>query len=547
MRTIMAPGLLFFTTLLSAQTPTWEWASGAGGTMNASGAKVAVDAQGNVYQTGYYSCPGIAFGDSTLVHALPPNTERIFLVKYNAQGQVLWARQPDNYISGEGVALATDPEGNVIIGGYFQGDQIHFGSVGLNGSSVDNDLFVTKYDGDGNALWGLSAGGTLGTAPEFVTDLCTDAQGNIFFTGYSSSEHVVIGSDDLNNVGPNQSFLVKMDPAGAVLWVRGCYGTCSHQSTSVTTDLVGNAYLAGWFYNSPLSYGGVATATASGYDGYLFKFTPDGQVLWARNISGTADDEVKDIRANGTGQFYAVGTTKSPQLHFGDVAVSNSGSYYCSFIARYDTSGTAQWARVIQDTTMVWDVACDDAGNSYLTGTFQAAILDVGCDTLASTGNNNGYVLAHDAVGTALWSAPLNGDWVGMNGIATDGAGAVYLSGYFTNGPAQCGPFELVQNTPGSISNVLLAKLQAPEISTEVGEKPLSRATAYPNPTTGLLRVEGSSAASASFIVLDAAGQVVLKGLLRQGVADVRALTSGVYVLCCGPSEQEVRISFVRE
>jgi hypothetical protein len=547
MRTITVLCLLCSVSVVSAQSPTWEWALGAGGTANASGAKVAVDPQGNVYQTGYYSSPTIAFGDSTLVHALPPNTERIFLVKYNIQGELLWARQPEAYISGEGVAVATDADGNVIIGGYFQGDQIHFGDVGLYGSSVDNDLFVVKYDTDGNALWGLSAGGELGTAPEFVTDVCTDSNGNIFFTGYSSSEHLLIGGDDLTNIGPNQSFLAKMDPTGAMLWIVGCYGTCSHQSTTVTTDPAGNAYLGGWFFNSPLSYGGVATATASGYDGYLFKFASDGQVLWARNIGGANDEEVRDIRANGTGQFYAVGTTKSPLVHFEDVVVSNTGSYYCSFIARYDTTGAAQWAHVIQDTTMVWDVACDDAGNSYLTGSFQARTLDVGADTLVNDGNNNGYVLAHDAAGVPLWSAQINGSWVGMGGIATDGAGAVYVSGYYTNGPAQCGAFDLPQATPGSISNVLLAKLQAPEITTTVSEAHAPAAIAYPNPSSGLLYLSGLSAAAVPFTVLDAAGQVALTGTLRQGVVDVRALQSGIYILRLGGSGEGRRMSFVRE
>ncbi|MFZ1688853.1 MAG: T9SS type A sorting domain-containing protein [Flavobacteriales bacterium] len=546
MKLFLTTSLLFATTFMLAQAPSWDWALGAGGTMNASGLKVAVDPLGNVYQTGYYSSPTITFGDSTLVHALPPNTERIFLAKYDPQGELLWVRQPGGYTSGEGLCVAADDSGNVVIGGYFQGDQIGFGTVPLNGSSVDNDLFVVKYDADGDALWGLSAGGMLGTAPEFVTDVCTDADGNVLFTGYSSSDDLIIGGVTLSNPGPNQSFLVKLDPMGTALWVRGCYGTCSHQSTSVAVDPAGNAYLSGWFFNSPLTYDGVATATASGYDGYLFKFTPDGDALWAKNIAGIADEEIKDITADGTGHIYAVGTTESPLVHFDGLQVNDPG-ISSSFIARYDTAGTVEWARVLSDTTWIWDVSCDDLGNSFIAGSFRSDAIIIDDDTLLNAGMHNTYVAAYDATGAAQWTAQVEGGWVVCQGIAANDSGDVYLSGYFSNGNALCGTIPVVQAVPGSIGNVLLAKLHAPVIATEVTASERTREMLYPNPTAGRLSVVEPAFANSTFTVLDAAGHVALTGTLHSGTVDVRSLEPGLYILRCVRNGHLAWMTFVRE
>jgi hypothetical protein len=196
---------------------------------------------------------------------------------------------------------------------------------------------------------------------------------------------------------------------------------------------------------------------------------------------------------------------------------------------------------------MVWDVACDDAGNSYLTGTFQATTLDLGIDTLVNTGSNNSYVLAHDGAGLPLWSAQISGGWAGSTGIATDGEGSVYVSGFYSNGSAQCGPFEVPQAVPGSIGNVLLAKLHAPEITTAVSGPRSLGATLYPNPTLGMLYMDKVPSTAVRFTVLDAAGQVAWTGTLRNGAADVRALGSGLYILRFIAEERVWSIPFVRE
>src|SRR4029078_2879022 len=85
--------LLLFSINLYSQTPNWVWAKKAVGTYTDHGVAIANDAAGNIYATGWFASPFIIFGQDTLFNS-QPNTTDIFLVKYNSDGDVLWARNP---------------------------------------------------------------------------------------------------------------------------------------------------------------------------------------------------------------------------------------------------------------------------------------------------------------------------------------------------------------------------------------------------------------------------------------------------------------------
>jgi len=83
----------------SAQPPEWQWArSSAGEEFDVANA-VTTDAMGNVIVVGYFSSDSIAFGDIT-VYNNTPGFDDLYIVKYNAAGNVLWA----NGGAGGGVA-----------------------------------------------------------------------------------------------------------------------------------------------------------------------------------------------------------------------------------------------------------------------------------------------------------------------------------------------------------------------------------------------------------------------------------------------------------
>src|SRR6266478_3524366 len=113
----------------TAQSPNWLWAKSAGGTITDVGVGITTDAGGNVYAAGYFISSSIAFGTTTLANVQAGNSD-IFLVKYDASGNVLWAKSAGStgYDSGNGIS--TDSGGNVYVTGYFDGtSSITFGTT----------------------------------------------------------------------------------------------------------------------------------------------------------------------------------------------------------------------------------------------------------------------------------------------------------------------------------------------------------------------------------------------------------------------------------
>jgi hypothetical protein len=108
--------LLLNSLTILAQAPTWAWAKGAGNTGDDSGQSTATDAFGNVYVTGYFSSPSITFGSTTLINT---GIASIFIVKYDALGNVLWAKGVGSTGDDRGIGIATDAFGNIYVTGIF--------------------------------------------------------------------------------------------------------------------------------------------------------------------------------------------------------------------------------------------------------------------------------------------------------------------------------------------------------------------------------------------------------------------------------------------
>src|SRR6266436_4285675 len=87
--TLLFIGIIFSVNGFS-QTPNWLWAKRAGGTAYDRGRCVSTDAGGNVIVIGDFQSPSIIFGTTTLTSA---GNYDMFLVKYDASGNVLWAKR----------------------------------------------------------------------------------------------------------------------------------------------------------------------------------------------------------------------------------------------------------------------------------------------------------------------------------------------------------------------------------------------------------------------------------------------------------------------
>lgn len=129
------------------------WAKTNGGTFYDYGKSITVDASGNSYVIGQFSSPTISFGSSTFINA---GADDIFVAKYDALGNSLWAKSIGGTSYDYGNSITVDASGTYIAG-KFGSPTVSLGSIILTNANhaatpEDTDVFIAKLDNDSTAL-----------------------------------------------------------------------------------------------------------------------------------------------------------------------------------------------------------------------------------------------------------------------------------------------------------------------------------------------------------------------------------------------------------
>ncbi|MFA5819915.1 MAG: SBBP repeat-containing protein [Bacteroidales bacterium] len=418
-----------------------QWAKSAGGTNYDCAYSVAVDDSGNTYIVGGFSSPTLSFGSDTLTNA---GYSDIFLAKYDANGNVLWAKSAGGTNYDCAYSVAVDDSGNTYLAGYFQSPTIIFGSDTL--TNVGSwDIFLAKYDANGNVLWAKSAGGTNS---DCAYSVAVDALGNIYVAGYFCSPTITFGSTTFTNAGPagySDIFLAKYDTSGNVQWAKSAGGTNYDCAYSVAVDSSGNIFVTGGFESPTLSFGSTiltnADNTGNTDDIFLAKYAPNGNVLWAKSAGGVDYDYATSVAVDASGNTYMAGSFCSPTLSFGSTTLTNaSAGFWDIFLTKYDANGNVLWAKSTggADEDDAYSVAVDASGNTYMAGAFDGFFITFGSTTLTNVGGYDIFIAKLPfAVTTSQTNVSCNG---GNNGTATANAagGGTSLYTYLWNtAPAQ--------------------------------------------------------------------------------------------------------------
>lgn len=407
------------TCFINCYSQNWLWAKNAVGTAQDAGTSVSTDAAGNVFITGYFSSPTITFGSTTLTNAggyfYGSPCSDLFIAKYDANGNVLWAKSAGGTYYDAGRSVCTDASGNVFVTGQLGSPTITFGSTTLTnvGSS---DLFIVKYDTNGNELWAKSAGGINYNCQGF--SVSADAGGNVFVTGQFGDSNITFDSIMLSSGGNSSSvFIVKYDVNGNVLWAKSAGGGVDNVGTSVSADAGGNVVVTGTFYSSTLTFGSTTLINAGSWDIFIAKYDTNGNVLWAKSVGGTANDQGNSVSTNADGNIFVTGFFGTPTINFDSITLTNAGpgNYYDLFIAKYDAGGNVLWAKSAGGTSKDggYSVSADAGGNVFVTGFFYSSSITFGSTTLTPSVDNcisncdPMFIAKYDANGNVLCASAL--------------------------------------------------------------------------------------------------------------------------------------------
>jgi hypothetical protein len=213
------------------------------------------------------------------------------------------------------------------------------------------------------------------------------------------------------------------------------FGTSAHP-TGVAVDGQGNVVAAGSF-QSTIDFGGGPIASAGAGDVFVAKFDGSGNYVWASRFGDAMDQFAGAIAVDGTGNVL-VGGAFQGTLFFNSTL--QSAGAYDAFVAKLSPSGGSTWGIAFGGPANdgVNGVAVDGAGDVFVAGAFQGSMVLAG-QTLTAMGASDVFVAKLDPSGAPKWSKSFGGtSSQRSSGITVDNAGDLIVVGQFVQSIAFC-------------------------------------------------------------------------------------------------------------
>ncbi|WP_339861664.1 SBBP repeat-containing protein [Paremcibacter congregatus] len=330
---------------------------------------------------------------TNLNNFIPPSTDE--------DGETITA--PAELFETKATASVVDSQGNVYVVGTTKGD---FGTQ-IN-TSQNQDVFLSKQDAAGNVLWSR----LLGASDEAEAfDLVIDGNDNVVIAGQVNGE--LVTSDTFSGL---DSFISKFDSAGEELWTYQQDTIAKDQANSLAIDANGDVIVTG-----SISGRLDSTTTAGG-----------GSDIYVTRLGG-ADGVIADLtQIGGTGSEYGEAVTIASD---GNILIASredgraiirklDATDLTNELATYDLGNLAGGK--------IADIAVDDSGQVFITGTSYNGSLSGGATTNAHSGSADGFLTKltdNGASLTANWTHYLGSSGNDRLEGLTVHNGAVYLAG----------------------------------------------------------------------------------------------------------------------
>ena len=408
------------------------------------GRAVVVDSNGNTYVTGEFNYtvdfdPGPGVDKHTSLRG-----NDAYLSKFDPTGEFIWAINWGGTSVAGGNGVAVDSNGNIFVSGEIWGTTDLDPGPGVDEHPVPKEvlmhIFLSKFDPDGNFIWGRSWGAA---EPAYGNGVAADANGNVYVTGaYRDTVDFDPGPgvDQHTTKGLKDIFLSKFDSNGNFIWVRTLGAARFADSHGVAIDLNGNACVTGNFSMSiDFDPGLEAIKTNGEYDVYIGKFDSEGNFIWGRTFGGADDDHGNSVAFDPNGNVYIAGRfSGTVDLDPGagvDEHTSEGGTDI--FLSRLDPDGNFLWACTWGGSTSDHsrEVTVDSDGNAYIAGRFSGTVdFDPGSGVNEHTSDDefDAFLSKFDSTGSLLWAINLGGArYSEGDGVAVDGSGNPYITGRF--------------------------------------------------------------------------------------------------------------------
>jgi hypothetical protein len=408
-KAILLPCILIFSLTATAQQ---HWLNKGGGAGNDEAQDMVRDANGDLYLTGYFSF-GAAFGTINLVGE---GDTDVFVAKVSGTtGQYLWVKRFGGPNADGGIAIAMVPGGGVAVTGFFNG-QATFGTQQVNAVAASEDIFVLRLDANGDVVWVRTGGGPGSDIPyDVACDPTGNIVATGAFKGAAtfSGQAMVSITDPIAMEPSYDIYILKYAPTGTLSW--GLQGAAEYEDRgmAIATDQQGDIYVAGQFSDTitfnQTYLNGMFNA------GFLLKLAPDGTEQWMTRFGATMCLP-RSMVVDNLDRVYLTGDFLGNMAIFGPQTVTASNPFQRKvFLARFNGLGGADWISTLGSDNQLTSqkVALDVDGTPYIMGDFKCSFSELAAPNAEgvfySVGFRDVFAAKFNLLGERQWVHHLGG------------------------------------------------------------------------------------------------------------------------------------------
>lgn len=359
---------------------------------------------------------------------------------------------------------------NIIVGGSsYSVDNIstvgsHLQAHPSSGSPVGA---LSKFDNNGNQIWGTYVGGNSTS----ILDVKTDNNNDIIVVGntISSTDISTVGSHQETLEGGEDGFIMKFDSDGQLLWGTYFGGTLDDWITNIVIDGTNNIYVTGHSESTTniSTTGSFQEVNAGGTDIFLAKFTANGIQIWGSYFGGSDEDFSSNIELTSTGEIVFYGRTASTGLAttgaFQENLSGSSDAILGVFTETFNLDWVSYFGGTGSESTSGLAVDSSDSIIIYGRTSSSSNIASTGAHQEAKLGFLDAYLAKFNNTGDFDWGTYFGGsdDEFYAGGLSCDNDNNIFLTGatYSTDNISTAGAIML--DNPNSAMTIFLGQFNA--------------------------------------------------------------------------------------
>lgn len=370
---------------------------------------IKTDKNGDVYATGAF-IGAVDFDPGSGTYIMTSydsiHSPDIFIVKYTATGNFVWAKKIGGQDQDIGIALTIDNSNNVIVAG--TNLKIQDFDPGPATYTLTPGVFILKLNTAGNFVWAKSLYNVnLDEVSNFIQ---TDAAGNIYYSGSFSFTLDFDPGPGVYNLTPSgtKSFILKLNSSGNFVWARCTEGSSSADAhtRSMALDQLGNIYIAGDFFGTVDFDPGTGVANLMSTSGpmvnsdvFVLKLDNQGNFLWAKSFGGPKDDWGHNVATDFSNDVYLTGVyqgTVDFDPASGVTSCTSQGSWD-TYVSKFANNGNFLGVKVFGNSKLDLNTSMSVSKDRdiLLTGIF-GDVLDVDPDASVFNLSPGAQTLNHD-------------------------------------------------------------------------------------------------------------------------------------------------------